>query len=69
MRTILKLSQAKTIALAKAKEGVTAIEYGLIAGFIALTIIGGISAFGTKLNSFFQTMTTTLQNAAAGSDG
>jgi pilus assembly protein Flp/PilA len=63
MRSIMKLSQAKTIALAKAKEGVTAIEYGLIAGFIALTIIGGITTFGNQLNTFFTQMSTTLANA------
>jgi pilus assembly protein Flp/PilA len=64
MSKIINLSKVKAVALAKAKEGVTAIEYGLIAGFIALTIIGGITTFGQQLNTFFTQMSATL--AAAG---
>jgi prepilin peptidase CpaA len=48
-----KIITLKTAALAKAKDGVTAIEYGLIAGFVALVIIGGITVFGQNLNTFF----------------
>ena len=53
MLTIIK---AKANALAKAKQGVTAIEYGLIAGFVALVILGGIQLFGTRLNAFFTSL-------------
>jgi pilus assembly protein Flp/PilA len=60
MRTIITVSKAKAIALAKAKDGVTAIEYGLIAGFIALTIIAGIQLFGTNLAAFFNGMAATV---------
>jgi pilus assembly protein Flp/PilA len=35
------------------KRGVTAIEYGLIAAFIALLIIGGVSLIGTNLSKQF----------------
>jgi pilus assembly protein Flp/PilA len=65
MRTIMKISRAKTIALAKAKQGVTAIEYGLIAGFVALTIIAGVQLLGSTLGNFFTTMANTF-NAAGG---
>ncbi|CAI08221.1 INTERPRO: probable Flp/Fap pilin component [Aromatoleum aromaticum EbN1] len=34
-------------------EGVTAIEYGLLASLIALAIIVGAGALGTKLNTMF----------------
>ncbi|MBX6370567.1 MAG: Flp family type IVb pilin [Rhodospirillales bacterium] len=61
MRTIIDISKARAVALAKAKEGVTAIEYGLIAGFIALVIIGGITAFGQQLGDFFNRMANTVQ--------
>jgi pilus assembly protein Flp/PilA len=60
MRTIITVSKAKAIALAKAKQGVTAIEYGLIAGFVALTIIAGITAFGESLRDFFNRMAGTV---------
>lgn len=35
------------------EEGVTAIEYGLIASLVALAIIVGATALGTKLNDMF----------------
>jgi len=34
-------------------DGVTAIEYGLIAALIAVVIIGGATAVGTNLNALF----------------
>ena len=40
-------------ALAKDRKGATALEYGILAGLIALAIIAGVTAFGTALNSFF----------------
>jgi pilus assembly protein Flp/PilA len=38
----------------KDEEGVTAIEYGLLAALIALAIVVGAAALGTNLGSFFQ---------------
>ncbi|CAI08220.1 pilus assembly protein, pilin component [Aromatoleum aromaticum EbN1] len=35
------------------EDGVTAIEYGLIASLVALAIIVGAGALGTKLNDVF----------------
>jgi pilus assembly protein Flp/PilA len=35
------------------EEGVTAIEYGLIAALIAVAIIVGTTAVGTNLNTLF----------------
>ena len=35
------------------EEGATAIEYGLIAGLIAVAIITGASALGGELNNMF----------------
>lgn len=35
------------------EEGVTAIEYGLIAALIAVVIIGGVTLVGTNLNAIF----------------
>jgi pilus assembly protein Flp/PilA len=69
MRTIIDLAKVKTVALAKAKKGVTAIEYGLIAGFVALVIIGGVQLLGTNLNTFFTNIATTLGGAAGGAGG
>lgn len=45
----------------KNKSGATAIEYGLIAALIAVAIIGGVGALGTKVG-------TTFEEVAAGMD-
>jgi pilus assembly protein Flp/PilA len=37
----------------KGEEGVTAIEYGLIAALIALVIVTAVGTIGTKLNTKF----------------
>ena len=46
-------------------EGVTAIEYGLIAALIAVVIIAALSVVGTELNTTFTTISVALQNANA----
>ncbi|MBW0450739.1 Flp family type IVb pilin [bacterium M00.F.Ca.ET.228.01.1.1] len=40
-------------AFVRDEEGVTAIEYGLIATLIALAIITGVTAIGTNLEAKF----------------
>jgi pilus assembly protein Flp/PilA len=39
----------------------TAIEYGLIAGLIAVAIISGVSAVGTKLSGTFDALSSALK--------
>ncbi len=50
-------------SLAKSDEGVTAIEYGLIAELIAVVIIGAITLVGTELSSTFGTIQSKLNGA------
>ena len=50
-------------SLAKSDEGVTAIEYGLIAALIAVVIIGAITLVGSELSTTFGTIESKL-NAA-----
>jgi pilus assembly protein Flp/PilA len=45
-----------TKQFARDEEGVTAIEYGLIAALIAVVIIGGVQLVGTNLNALFTTI-------------
>ncbi len=47
------------------EEGVTAIEYGLIAALIAVFIIAALQAVGGSLTSVFNAISTAL-NAAIG---
>jgi pilus assembly protein Flp/PilA len=42
------------------EDGVTAIEYGLIAALIAVVIIAGAGAVGTSLNTLFEDIAALL---------
>ena len=42
----------------KNKDGVTIIEYGLIAALIAVAIVVGLQAIGTNLDTVFSTVST-----------
>jgi pilus assembly protein Flp/PilA len=42
------------------ESGATAIEYGLIAALIAVAIIGGVTALGTKTAATFQKTATEI---------
>jgi pilus assembly protein Flp/PilA len=42
------------------EDGVTAIEYGLIAALIAVVIITSVTAVGTKLDGIFNFIANTL---------
>ena len=48
------------------EEGVTAIEYGLIAALIAIVIVVGVAATGQSLNTLFGEIATCLANPASG---
>ncbi|WP_233235549.1 Flp family type IVb pilin [Bordetella sp. LUAb4] len=50
----------------KDEEGATAIEYGLIAGLVAVVIIGGLSVLGPSLKDLFTTISTKVDNAKNG---
>jgi pilus assembly protein Flp/PilA len=43
---------ARLFAALADRRGVTAMEYGLIAAFIAVAIIGGLTLLGGNLNTF-----------------
>ena len=49
MKSIIK----STRAFIRDEDGVTAIEYGLIATVVAVAIIAGAGALGTALNKTF----------------
>ncbi len=46
------------------EEGVTAIEYGLIAALIAVVIIGSVRLVGSGLNNVFDTIQQELNGVA-----
>jgi pilus assembly protein Flp/PilA len=47
------------------EEGVTAIEYVLIASLISIAIIAGAAALGTSLNSTFQSIAAALSGPSS----
>ena len=47
------------------EQGVTAIEYGLIAALIAVAVIAVVATLGGKLNEAFQSVCTKLNNGTA----
>lgn len=47
------------------EEGVTAIEYGLIAALIAVVIIAGAALVGENLNALFNAIGNCLENPSA----
>jgi pilus assembly protein Flp/PilA len=59
--TIMK---AFLLSFARDESGVTVIEYGLIAGLIAVVIIGAVTLVGTDLQGMFNTVATALAPAA-----
>ncbi|MDN7425214.1 Flp family type IVb pilin [Burkholderia sp. AU16741] len=48
------------------QDGVTAIEYGLIAALIAIGIVAALATVGTDLKTVFSTIAADLDSAVAG---
>ena len=49
------------------EEGVTAIEYALIAALIAVVIIGTLTTLGTTISEKFQEIADAISGAGTGS--
>jgi pilus assembly protein Flp/PilA len=47
-------------ALANDERGVTALEYGLIAGLVAVVIVTSVTTLGTKLTTTFTSIAAAL---------
>lgn len=54
------LPTKKARSFLSAQDGTTAIEYSLIAGGIAIALIGAISTFGTALTTFWTNFAAAL---------
>ncbi|WP_448581173.1 Flp family type IVb pilin [Thermaurantiacus sp.] len=52
--------------LAAERSGATAIEYGLIAAFVALAIVATLPSIRTNLGNVFGKVNTELSKAASG---
>lgn len=56
----INLAATKLWLLREDMKGVTAIEYGLIAGAIAVLIIGAVQTIGTNVQASFQAVADAL---------
>ncbi|MBV8683448.1 MAG: Flp family type IVb pilin [Caulobacteraceae bacterium] len=63
MEKVNELAARAFLAIYNDRKGVTAVEYGLIAGLIAVAIIGAISLVGTDLGLLFNKVASNLANA------
>jgi len=45
----------------RTEDGATAIEYVLIAGFLALAVITAVTGIGTKLNTYFSEVSSAMK--------
>jgi pilus assembly protein Flp/PilA len=52
---------SKLLRFFRDDNGATAIEYGLIAGGIAVAIIATVNGLGTQLNTTFSSVSTQLK--------
>ena len=50
----------RTLEFLKNEKGASAAEYALLIGLIAMVIMAGISAFGTSLGSYYQSLAGSL---------
>jgi pilus assembly protein Flp/PilA len=55
-----QMTKRAATRLAEDRKGVTAIEYGLIAGAIAVAIIGAVVLLGSDINNLFTTTGSAL---------
>jgi pilus assembly protein Flp/PilA len=55
--TKLRAAAAKFI---RDEEGASLAEYGLLIALIAVVCIGGMTILGTKINSMFNTLSTSI---------
>ena len=68
MKGIVNFVHSHVAKFRKNDEGVTAIEYGLIAGAIAVAIIAVLLILGEDINTLFENASDALQSASDGGD-
>jgi len=65
MKTIFTAIQA----FVADEDGVTAIEYGLIAALVGVAMAGAAQLLGTQISDTFENVKDTLQNALGSGSG
>jgi pilus assembly protein Flp/PilA len=65
---LLESGKNKSALSWRADSGATAVEYGIIAGLLAVTIVVGVQISGNGLNRMFHVIGTTMSNATNSAD-
>jgi pilus assembly protein Flp/PilA len=55
--TMVSMIIAMTKQAVTDRKGVTALEYGIIAGVLAVAVLAAFNTLGTKLQTFFSALT------------
>jgi pilus assembly protein Flp/PilA len=63
MKQIINRTAAATKRLVKDEDGSAIMEYGLLAGLIAVVAIGAVTTMGTQLKTVFTNIGTALTTA------
>ena len=63
MKNIISRTAAATKRLAKDEDGSAIMEYGLLAGLIAVVAIGAVTTMGSQLKTVFTNIGTALTTA------
>jgi pilus assembly protein Flp/PilA len=50
------MKMVRRLSVLRNRSGATAIEYGLIAGLIAVVVVGGMMAVGSATSTAFETV-------------
>lgn len=69
MNTKLIMLMETVRAFIKREDGASAIEYALIAGLVAVVLIGALTLLGTELEGVFEAITDALGDAKSGGSG
>ena len=65
MVSMIAFVSGAKIRLSGEEKGATAVEYGIMVAFIAVVIIGAVTAFGDQLFVVFNNITTGIGGTAA----
>ncbi len=63
MFNLIRMLPLHLTSLKSDKRGVTAIEYALIAGLVAVVLIGGATTLGTDLSTAFTNIGSSVTSA------
>ncbi|MBD2745769.1 Flp family type IVb pilin [Microvirga sp. BT688] len=65
MKNLITRTAAATKRFTNDENGLAAMEYGILAGLVAVVIIGAVTTLGSNLKTVFTTISGALSTATA----